>query len=518
MADQAAAAPVVADPAPAPVVADTAAAGTVDTAALKAAATVEGTGAKEEAKPDTKPAPGEAGAAGAKSPAKSPASSTKSAPTAKSRASSTQNPQRGMGGMGGMGGMMGMMGVPMTTMSTSNVDLPFLKNKLIQELSPYNIDEDRDTVISIIRSSDYIKELKKSQHKPTIFQEGMQDFIDGVQDKILKIPEGWKTEYTQAENTTTLNELFHNMLKKYKDSEEEGGEMTTTDLYSLYQISNNAQNCGSSPPPPKSSDSSKGPSMFSKLKNAASAATTRKNKPGDPAGTPGAPGTTPDGTPKKGMLANMKDKVNNFTRRKTPQEQAEALKKKEEAATEKQKKQDEAAAAKEAKKQADAAAAAALAEKVRSGNASKVEKLEHEKNKLVTGVKTSASNVATKASNQLNAAKTAVKTSASNAATAVKENAFNAYAKAADKVVTGIQDFKAKRTIAKYQGGGASASHHRTRYISDIKNNRRRLYDRERKIIQSIRNFENNNNNNNNNRHKSRHHKTRKLRNLLMRR
>ena len=196
-----------------------------------------------------------------------------------------------MGGMSGMGGMMGMMGGPMTTMSTSNVDLPYLKNKLIQELSPYNMDDDRDMVISIIRNSEYIKQLKKSQHKPTIFQEGIQDFIDGVQDKILKIPEGWKTEYTQAENTSTLNELFHNMLKKYKDSEEEGGEMTTTDLYSLYQISNNAQNCGSSsPPPPKSSDSSKGPSMFSKLKNAASAATTRKNKPDDPKAAPGAPG------------------------------------------------------------------------------------------------------------------------------------------------------------------------------------------------------------------------------------
>ena len=79
-----------------------------------------------------------------------------------------------------------------------------------------------------------------------------------------------------------------------------------------------------------------------------------------------------------------------------------------------------------------------------------------------------------------------------------------------------IDDFK-EQAIKKYtQGGGSgNASHHRTRYISDIKHNRRRLYDREREIIQSIRNFENNNNNN---RHKSRHHKTRKLRNVLMRR
>ena len=280
-------------PAPAPVVADTAAAGT-GAAAAGTEAAAAGTDAKAGAVTDAKTGAGtdpspvvadpKAGAvtdpkaggvtdakaavegeAKTEDKAKSGASSTKSgASSTKSGASSTkpstkkpnptQNPQRGMGGMGGM---MGMMNVPMTTMSTSNVDLPYLKNKLIQELSPYNIDEDRDMVISIIRSSDYIKELKKSQHRPTIFQEGIQDFIDGIQDKILKTPETWKTEYTQAENTATLNELFHNMLKKYKDSEEEGGEMTTTDLYSLYQISNNAQNCGSSPPPPKSSDSSK---------------------------------------------------------------------------------------------------------------------------------------------------------------------------------------------------------------------------------------------------------------------
>ena len=546
-----------------------------------------------------------------------------------------------MGGSGGMGGMMGMMGVPMSSMSTSNVDLPFLKNKLIQELTGYNITDDKDMIISIIRSSDYIKELRRSLHQPTFFQEGIQDFIDGIQDKILKFPEKWKTEFTQTENTATLNELFHDMLKKYKDSVEEGGDMNTTDLYSLYQISNNAQNCGSSsPPPPKSSDKPKGPSMLSKLKNAASAATTRKNKPGDPAGTPGATpgakGATPDGTQKKGMLASAKEKYNNLTRKLTPQEQEEAATKKAQAAEEKQKKKEDDAAAKKlkqeadavakkqkqdadavAKKQkqdADAVAKAELAEKVRTGHASRLEKIEHEKNKLVTAVKTSASNAATAVKTSASNAATAVKTSASNAAkavgdkvsavgsavgakvdagkaavktsasnvakavgakvdagkaaigakvdagkaaigdaafagkqvfksgiyqaraigtavgakarkatttvknkaTALKTSAYDAYASGADKVVRGIANIQANQALRKYGGkqigGGSGASQHRTRYISDIKHNRRRLYDREREIIQSIRNFENNNN-----RKESRHHKTRKLRNILMR-
>ena len=148
------------------------------------------------------------------------------------------------------------------------------------------------------------------------------------------------------------------------------------------------------------------------------------------------------------------------------------------------------------------------------------------KNKLVTGVKTSASNTAKAIGASFDATKAKIGASVDAGKAKIgasfdagKAKVYDTYAKVADKFVTGIQDFKAQRAIAKYQGGGASASHRRTRYISDIKNNRRRLYDRERKIIQSIRNFENNNNNNNNNnRHKSRHHKTRKLRNILMRR
>jgi hypothetical protein len=479
----------------------------------------------------------------AKKPTKLPIKSkAQRGPTAPSASvSNNQNPQGGTGGMGGSGGMMGMMGVPMSSMSTNNVDLPFLKNKLIQELSAYNITDDRDMIISIIRSSDYIKELRRSLHQPTFFQDGVQDFIDGIQDKILKFPEKWKTEFTQSENTSTLNELFHNMLKKYKDSVDEGGDMNTTDLYSLYQISNNAQNCGSSSPPPpphQSSNNPKGPSMLSKLKNAAAAATTRKNKPGDPAGTPGAtPGATPEGTPKKGMLDSAKEKFNNLTRKLTPEEQEEAAKKKAAAAEAKKQKQDDAAAEKQKKKDADAVAkkqkqdaaaeaAAILADKVKSGNATASEQFDHQKNVTAaamrkkasdlgdkisatgTAVKTGLSKAGTVVQTGLSTAGTSVKTglskagtSISNAGTAIKDTALGA----ATNVLRRVGNNQA--------GGSGGASHHRTRYISDIKHNRRRLYDREREIIQSIRNFENNNN-----RKESRHHKTRKLRNMLMRR
>jgi hypothetical protein len=513
------------------------------------------------------------GVGAAKKPIKKKSPRAPRGPTAQSASVyNNQNPQGGMGGMGGSGGMMGMMGVPMTSMSTNNVDLPFLKNKLIQELTAYNITDDRDMIISIIRSSDYIKELRRSLHQPTFFQEGIQDFIDGIQDKILKFPEKWKTEFTQSENTATLNELFHDMLKKYKDSVDEGGDMNTTDLYSLYQISNNAQNCGSSSPPPphQSSNNPKGPSMLSKLKNAASAATTRKNKPGNPAGTPGAtPGATPGGPPKKGFVDKAKEKLNNLTRKLTPEEQADKKKKQDEAAAEKQKKkeddavakkqkQDDAAVAKKQKQDAEAVAKAELAEKVKAGIETPSERFQHEKNLTTAAlgqkvssakntVKKGLSNAATAVGDKFSAvgsaigakvdagkaavkdtvsagkqvvasgiyraraagtaAATAVKNSASKAGTAVTDKAYGI----ASKIVSGVRGNSQGDTLPQ-QGGSGGASHRRTRYISDIKNNRRRLYDREREIIQSIRNFENNNNN----RHKSRHHKTRKLRNILM--
>ena len=136
-----------------------------------------------------------------------------------------------------------------------------------------------------------------------------------------------------------------------------------------------------------------------------------------------------------------------------------------------------------------------------------------------TAVKTSASNAAFAGKQVINsgiyharAIGTAVGAKARKAKTTLKNKATDLVAKATDPLVNAYKNRKARQTINQFnQGGGASQ--HRTRYISDIKHNRRRLYDREREIIQSIRNFENNNN-----RKESRHDKTRKLRNILMRR
>ena len=139
-----------------------------------------------------------------------------------------------------------------------------------------------------------------------------------------------------------------------------------------------------------------------------------------------------------------------------------------------------------------------------------------------TAVKTSASNAAFAGKQVINsgiyqarAIGTAVGAKARRAKTTLKNKAIDLVANATDPLVKAYQKRKADQAIKKYTqgGGGSGASQHRTRYISDIKHNRRRLYDREREIIQSIRNFENNNN-----RKESRHHKTRKLRNILMRR
>jgi hypothetical protein len=366
---------------------------------------------------------------------------------------------------------MGMMGGPMTTMVTNNVDLVFLKQKLIHELSAYNINDDKDMIISIIRNSDYIRELRKSLHNPTIFQAGVQDFIDGIQDKILKYPEKWKTEFTQMENKSTLNELFYDMLKKYKTSVGEGGVMTSNDLYDLTQVSKGVEDCGSSPPPPHHSDKPKGPSMFSKMK---------------------------DGT--KNITHKLKEKL----RKKTPEE---------------------IAAAKEAddKKKADKAAAA-LQKKADKETASAAKKAKQEQDVADRESRKQAGTLTAK--DKLIIAGQGIKQNVSNAATNVKNSISNAAMGVGSAVMKTIETAKAQQVINKLsqRGGGGSggdASHHRTRYISDIKNNRRRLYEREREMIQSIRNFENNNNinnNNNNNRNKSKHHKTKKLRNILMRR
>jgi hypothetical protein len=424
-----------------------------------------------------------------------------------------------------------------------------------------------------------IKELRKSQHKPTIFQAGVQDFIDGLEDKLLKVAETWKNDYRQVSNTATLNGLFNDMLKKYKDSVDEGGHMTSTDLYSLYQINNNAQNCGSSsPPPPSSSQGSnkpKGPSMFSKLKNAVG---TSKNNTNDPSAS----------TPRVAKVKltadeRLKKHAEDMKNKKDADEEKEKLKAAKKtmrderiaagqgSLTDKVIKNTEELGAKgkatlvalkksniERAEKETAAKAAKKAEndaRIAKGDLTSVEKLKNaaaaRKGQLadvakdvltktgdtITGVATAVGQKFEKATNKVVdkfAAAIAPKInpvaqelrdlSVPPAAAAADGSATPpslpppAAAKVAATVNYGDSNDPLRGSMRVMEGGSSSASHRRTRYISDIKNNRRRLYDREREIIQSIRNFENNNNNNNNNRHKSRHHKTRKLRNMLMRR
>ena len=544
--------------------------------------------------------------------------------------------QMGMGmGMGqqqmGMGMGMGMGG-QMSTMSTGNVDLVLLKQKLIQELSAYNILVDKEMIISIIKNSDYIKQLRRSFHNPTIFQAGIQDLIDGVQDKLLKIPEKWKTEFTQVENTATLNELFYDMLKKYKNSVGQGGEMTSTDLYSLMQLNSSATNCGASQPPPH--QSSNKPSWASRIKNAV----TRKNNSSGSSGSSGPSGPSVFSrmsTSAKNATQKLKEKLRPKTAEEKATAEAAKVQKKADAEAAKAKKKADAEAAKVQEKEAYDKKKAELGNKIIKGEATMGERIQHSAmvkrdaaaaaakavgakvsnaastaGKVVSGaakaVKTSVSNAASTAGNALktaavkvanpvgtyneyqtnrsiaqqeNAERAAARAEAraaapqrqtaretakalANSAKQGAKNAAKTTRKAARSVVTtvqqlpgaiksrvsaGVDNFQknmAERVVNYNQsrqdnsdrkaqpaapsapasvqvggGGSSGASHNRTRYISDIKHNRKRLYDREREIIQSIRNFENNNNNNNNNNRKeSRHHKTRKLRNILMRR
>lgn len=277
------------------------------------------------------------------------------------------------------------------------------------------------------------------------------------------------------------------MLKKFKTSVDEGGEMNSTDLYSLYQISNNAKNCGSSPPPPPHSDKPKGKSMFHNLKNKF----THKNKSGNPAVPAGTAGTVGPAGPS--VFSKMKSGFNNMTRKKekTP-EQLEAAATKAAARAEKQSQKEAEKSAKAAARVAAAAAKAAAPKKT-----------------MKERFKTAATNTGAAISRGV----ANIRYAPVRAVNALKESTTRLTDSIATKMLASGQA-RAQATSSQVGGGDSSASHNRTRYISDIKNNRRRLYDREREIIQSIRNFENNNNNSN----ESRHHKTRKLRNILMRR
>lgn len=84
--------------------------------------------------------------------------------------------------------------------SSVGIDLNNMKESLLSQLLnivPVNEGEDftpeqREEVVDYIKSSDYIQELRKSNHKPTDLQKGMQDIFDGIKAKILEYPDKWQ--------------------------------------------------------------------------------------------------------------------------------------------------------------------------------------------------------------------------------------------------------------------------------------------------------------------------------------
>jgi hypothetical protein len=387
-----------------------------------------------------------------------------------------------MGGMGGMGGMgmggMGMGGMEMgpgSTMNTNNIDLPYLKNQLLNELKQYNEKTDSDLIISTIKNSEYIKQLRKSLHNPTVFQKAGQTYLEALGDWALRPAEVWKTKFKQALNTSTLDDIFNKMLDKQKSSIDAGNDITSRELTNLFGINYNAQNCGA---PTTSTGGTGGTSGTggssssgsSRLKNLFS---SKPKTPGEPTGAAPPGATTPHAAKVKLTAAEVLAKHEEDTKNHLAAVEEKAKLK-----------------AVEIQTRAERTAAGTLTAKDRALN-----------------LKDEAALAASKAAAAASAKAASFKKS-------VAQTGLNVLAslRGGPRAVPASTGMEMPSVAAGGgQEGGGRRRHNRTRYISDIKNNRRRLYEREKEIIQSIRNFEKGN-------IKSHHNKTRKFGKMLRRR
>ena len=297
----------------------------------------------------------------------------------------------------------------------------------------------------------------------------------------LRPAEIWKTKFKQALNTSTLDDIFNKMLDKQKSSVDAGNDITSRELTNLFGINYNAQNCGAPTTSTggtsgtggtggTSGSSSSGPSRLKKLFS------SKPKTPG--AGPPGAapPGaTTPNAAKVKLTSAEVLAKHEEDTKKHIAAVEEEAALK--------------------------AAEIKTRAERTAAGT--------HTASDKALNMKDAAALAASKAAE-------AVSANASRLKQAFAQTGKNVLAslRGGPRAVPAASDTASEMASVAAGGGqegGGRRRHNRTRYISDIKNNRRRLYEREKEIIQSIRNFEKGN-------IKSHHNKTRKFGKMLRRR
>jgi hypothetical protein len=135
--------------------------------------------------------------------------------------------------------------------SSVGIDLNNMKESLLSQLLnivPVNEGEDftpeqRAEVVDYIKSSDYIKELRRSYHKPTDLQKGMQDIFDGIKAKILEYPDKWQASRLEKKNNLVANDLLQSSLDSFSSAVKEGKQMSIDKLGQLWGVVNSAKDC-----------------------------------------------------------------------------------------------------------------------------------------------------------------------------------------------------------------------------------------------------------------------------------
>ena len=135
--------------------------------------------------------------------------------------------------------------------SSFSIDLTNLKESLLSQLMGILQDseeddippEKKDEIVDYIKNSDYIRALRRSFHNPTDLQKGMQDFIDGIQAKILEYPEKWQASFSEKKNNLLANNLLQNSLDNFSTAVKDGKQMSIDKLQQLWSVVNTAKDC-----------------------------------------------------------------------------------------------------------------------------------------------------------------------------------------------------------------------------------------------------------------------------------
>ena len=209
--------------------------------------------------------------------------------------------------------------------SSVGIDLNNMKELLLSQLLnivPEGEGEDftraqRNEVVDYIKSSDYIKELRSSYHKPTDLQKGMQDIFDGIKAKILEYPDKWQASRLEKKNNLVANDLLQSSLDSFLSAVKEGKQMSIDKLGQVWSVVNSAKDCMGGATQSSTSESAGGESGEGGEGGVGGEGGEGGVEEGKSATTQGAPpapvaatsGSSPEPASGNGLLNSIKDKA-----------------------------------------------------------------------------------------------------------------------------------------------------------------------------------------------------------------